>query len=63
MKIEAILISAMPTANNSHPKFQRRKLDREAAKMLNDLQALMLTGAKDQSHEAKPEATPEDEEI
>jgi len=63
-KIEAILISAMPTANNSHPRaFHRKKLDRDAAKMLNLLQARMLTGIDDdQSGEAEPESA-EDEEI
>jgi hypothetical protein len=61
-KIEAILISAMPTANNSHPRtFHRKKLDRDAAKMLNRLQARMLTGIDDQSGEPYPES--EDEEI
>lgn len=46
-EIEAILISAMPTANSSHPKFQRRPLDRKAANMLNNIQAMMLTGKED----------------
>jgi len=61
-EIEAILISAMPTANSSHPKFARRKLDRQAAKMLNDIQAKMLTGTNDQSGESDPEVTEDEEE-
>lgn len=60
-EIEAILISAMPTANSSHPKFPRRKLDRQAARMLNEIQALALTGRPDASGERDPE-TGEDEE-
>ena len=59
--IEAILISAMPTANSSRPKLERRRLGRGAAAMLNRLQALMLTGTKDQSGESDPESG-EDEE-
>jgi hypothetical protein len=46
-EIEAILISAMPTANSSRPKSERRKLDRDAAQLLNDFQALKLAGEKD----------------
>jgi hypothetical protein len=61
-EIEAILISAMPTANSSHPRFPRRKLDRQAAKMLNDIQAKMLTGTSDQSGEPNPEVTEDEEE-
>jgi hypothetical protein len=60
-EIEAILISAMPTANSSHPKFQRKKLDRQAAQMLNDIQAMMLTGTKDLSGEHDPESTDDEE--
>lgn len=54
-EIEAILISAMPTANSSRPKFQRKTLDRAAARLLNNVQALMLTGQGDTSGESKPE--------
>lgn len=55
-EIEAILISAMPTANSSRPKFeQRKKLDRKFAKLMNEVQALMLTGKADQSGESSPE--------
>jgi len=61
-EIEAILISAMPTANSSQPKFQRKKLDRRAARLLNNVQALMLTGKEDTSGEAKPEEIVLDEE-
>ncbi len=60
-EVEAILISAMPTANSSRPKFDRKKLDRESARLLNDVQALMLTGMKDKSGEKNPEATDEDD--
>ncbi|HEX4425736.1 MAG TPA: GIY-YIG nuclease family protein [Terriglobales bacterium] len=61
-EIEAILISAMPTANSSRPKFVRKKLDRGAAKLLNNVQALMLTGMEDTSGEKNPEAFSDDEE-
>jgi len=61
-EIETILISAMPTANSSHPKFPRRKLDRQAAKMLNDIQAKMLTGTSDRSGEPDPEVAEDEEE-
>lgn len=61
-KIEAILISAMPTANNSHPRaFHRKKLDRDEAKMLNELQARMLTGREDDSGESEPESSDDEE--
>jgi len=55
-EIEAILISAMPTANSSHPKFLRKRLDRKISKMLNEIQARMLTGASDHSGELNPES-------
>jgi hypothetical protein len=61
-KIEAILISAMPTANNSHPRLHRKKLDRHATRMLNSIQARMLTGTDDRSGEPYPQSG-EDEEI
>src|SRR5260370_25974346 len=55
-KVEAILISAMPTANNAHPRaFHRKKLNRDEAKMLNRLQARILTGRDDESPEPDPE--------
>ncbi len=55
-EIEAILISAMPTANSSHPKFLKKKLDRKISKLLNDIQARMLTGTSDQSGEQNPDS-------
>lgn len=62
-EVEAILISAMPTAaNSSKPKIPRMPLDRNAAKLLNDVQALMLTGRLDESGEATPEEQPEEED-
>lgn len=63
-EVEAILISAMPTAaNGSNPKIPRMRLNRHTAKLLNDIQALMLTGKGDTSGESKPEeAMDEDEE-
>jgi hypothetical protein len=45
------------------PKFPRRKLDRETKRMLIDIQALMLTGAKDQNNEPPPEESTGDEPI
>ncbi len=55
-EVEAILIAAMPTAaNSSRPKIPRVVLTRQAAKLLNDVQALMLTGKNDTSGEANPE--------
>jgi len=62
-EVEAILISAMPTAaNGAHPKIPRMPLDRNAAKLLNNVQALMLTGRGDTSGEAIPEEVDEDDE-
>ena len=61
-EIEAILISAMPTANSSRPKFKRKKLDRAAARLLNDVQALMLTGKEDSSGLSNPESTDDEED-
>lgn len=59
-EVEAILIAAMPTANSSRPKFQRKKLDRTIAKLLNDVQSRMLTGMENRSG-APPEDIDEDE--
>jgi hypothetical protein len=63
-EIEAILISAMPTANSSKPKFykSRVRLDRHAAKMLNDIQAMMLTRRTDESGEQVPESDDDEDE-
>jgi hypothetical protein len=61
-EVEAILISAMPTANSSRPKFDRKRLERDAAQFLNDFQALKLTGQKDQSEESHPEETPDEDD-
>lgn len=60
-EIEAILISAMPTANSARPKFVRKRLDRKISKMLNDIQALMLTGTTDRSGEQMPEVVADEE--
>jgi GIY-YIG catalytic domain len=61
-EVEAILISAMPTANSSKPKFERKNLDRETARLLNNVQALMLTGKEDTSGESKPEEAEDDDD-
>jgi GIY-YIG catalytic domain len=62
-EVEAILISAMPTAaNGARPKIPRMPLDRAAAKLLNTVQALMLTGRGDTSGESSPEATDEEDD-
>jgi hypothetical protein len=62
-EVEAILISAMPTAaNSSRPKIPRMPLDRNAARLLNTVQALMLTGKEDTSGEANPESADDEEE-
>jgi hypothetical protein len=53
--IEAILFSAMPTANSSRPKIERIKLDRDAARRVNNVQAWILTGKDDSSGEGSPE--------
>jgi hypothetical protein len=53
--IEAVLISAMPTANSSRPRIERIKLDRDAARLVNDVQALILTCKDDLSGEDAPE--------
>lgn len=60
-EVEAILISAMPTANSSQPKFVRARLDRRAAKLLNNIQALMLTGKGDSSGVPNPEDVEDDD--
>jgi hypothetical protein len=61
--VEAILIAAMPTAaNSSRPKIKRMGLDRRAAKLVNNVQALMLTGKEDTSGEANPEDTDDEDE-
>jgi hypothetical protein len=62
-EIEAVLIAAMPTANSSRPKFDRKMLDRQAAKLLNNVQALMLTGRDDSSGESNPESMDEEEDL
>jgi hypothetical protein len=46
----------MPTANSSHPKFKRKILDRTVSRLLNDIQARMLTGTNDKSGEKAPES-------
>jgi hypothetical protein len=62
-EVEAILIAAMPTAaNSSRPKIQRMKVDRDLAKLVNDIQALMLTGKEDSSEEPNPEETDDESE-
>jgi hypothetical protein len=61
-EVEAILISAMPTANSSKPKFERKNLDRETARLLNNVQALMLTGKEDTSGESNPEQAEDDDD-
>lgn len=61
-EVEAILISAMPTANSSRPKFERKNLDRRAAELLNNVQALMLTGKEDTSGESRPEEMAEEDD-
>ena len=60
-EIEAILISAMPTANSARPKFLRKRLDRSISRMLNDIQALMLTGVDDRSGEKTPDVGGDEE--
>ena len=60
--IEAILISAMPTANSSRPKIERIKLDRDAARLVNNVQALILTGKDDSSGEGTPENVDDEDE-
>jgi hypothetical protein len=43
-EVEAILISAMPTAaNSSKPKIPRKPLDPKAAKLLNDIQTQLYS--------------------
>lgn len=61
-EVEAILISAMPTANSSKPKFDRKKHDKDAMKLLNRVQSLRLIGKIDESLESEPEGADEDED-
>lgn len=60
-ELEAILISAMPTANSARPKLNKTRLDREMCKLLNDIQSMMLTGIADTSGEQNPEEAEDDE--
>ncbi len=60
-EVEAILISSMPTANSSQPKFVKARLDRGAAKLINKMQALMLTGREDTSGVPNPEDAEDDD--
>ena len=47
-EVEAILVSAMPTAaSGSCPEIPRMSLDRAAARVLNNVQGLMMTGKGD----------------
>jgi hypothetical protein len=63
-EVEAILIAAMPTAaNSSRPKLDRMTLDRRAAKLLNDVQALILTGRDDASGESNPEQIADEDDV
>ena len=61
-EVEAILISAMPTANSATPKIPKVRLKPDAAKLLNNIQALMLTGERDNSGVAHPEQADDDED-
>jgi hypothetical protein len=62
-EVEAILIAAMPAAaNSSRPKIERMKLDRPTAKLVNNVQALMLTGKEDTSGEVNPEGADDEDE-
>ena len=61
-EVEAILISAMPTANSSTPKITKVRLKPDAAKLLNEIQALMLTGRSDTSGISHPESVDDEEE-
>jgi len=62
-EVEAILIAAMPTAANSaRPKLQRMKLDRAAAKLVNRVQSLILTGREDRSSELNVEDADDEDE-
>jgi hypothetical protein len=61
-EVEAILISAMPTANSATPKITKVRLKPDAAKLLNNIQALMLTGEEDSSGVAHPERADEDDD-
>lgn len=61
--IEAILISAMPTANSSKPKFDLNKLSETAAGLLNEVQGLRLTGGREKSRAVEQESDAEDEDV
>jgi len=52
----------MPTANSSRPKIERIKLDRDAARLVNNVQALILTGKDDSSGEGTPENVDDEDE-
>lgn len=62
-EVEAILIAAMPTAANSaRPKIQRMKMDRDLARLINGIQAFMLSGQKGSGGDSKPEEFEEEDE-
>jgi len=52
----------MPTANSSTPNITKVRLKPDAAKLLNNIQALMLTGEEDTSGVPHPEETDDEEE-
>lgn len=59
-EIEAILISAMPTANSARPKLHKTQLPKNICALLNNIQSMTLTGAPDRSGD--PDITYGDEE-
>jgi hypothetical protein len=61
-EVEAILISAMPTANSAKPKFERKRLDRAATKLLNQIQAKRLVGQNDVVSQAEMDDTDDTED-
>ncbi len=61
-EVEAIQISVMPTANSSTPKITKVRLKSDAAKLLNNIQALMLTGKEDTSGVSHPERSDDEAE-
>ena len=62
-EVEATLIAAMPTAtNSSRPKIERMRVDRDLAKLVNEIQAFTLTGEKNSIQEHNPEEVGDDEE-
>ncbi len=60
-EVEAILISAMPTANSARPKIPPFRLNSDGVKLLNRIQALRLSG-RENTGDGAPDDTPDQDD-